>query len=83
MGCWAHARREFDEALTALPADKRSAEMAAREWLEFCNCLSAIERELEDATADERYQARLGRRSYDRRGEHEVKRLGERKASSP
>ena len=61
VGCWAHARRKFDEALKALPVDKRSADVAAREGLEFCNRLFAIERDLEDATADERYQARLER----------------------
>ena len=61
VGCWAHARRKFDEALKTLPADKRSAEVASREGLEFCNRLFAVERDLEDTTSDERYQARLER----------------------
>lgn len=39
VGCWAHARRKFDEALKALPQDKRNKAVAAREGLEFCNRL--------------------------------------------
>jgi len=37
VGCWAHARRQFDEALKALPKDKQDADVAARHGLEFCN----------------------------------------------
>lgn len=59
VGCWAHARREFDEALKSLPAGKRSSKVAAREGLDFCNQLFAIERDLLDKTREERYQARL------------------------
>ncbi|GFN22544.1 hypothetical protein TAMC210_08600 [Thermanaeromonas sp. C210] len=58
VGCWAHARRKFDEALKALPEEKRHAAVAAREGLEFCNRLFAIERELKDVTPEERYQIR-------------------------
>ncbi|MBC7325412.1 MAG: IS66 family transposase, partial [Moorella sp. (in: Bacteria)] len=58
VGCWAHARRKFDEALKALPEDKRNKAVAAREGLEFCNRLFAIERELKDKTPEERYQIR-------------------------
>jgi transposase/uncharacterized coiled-coil protein SlyX len=58
VGCWAHARRKFDEALKALPEDKRNAAVAAREGLEYCNRLFAIERELKDKTPEERYQIR-------------------------
>lgn len=58
VGCWAHARRKFDEALKALPDEKRAAAVAAREGLEFCNNLFAIERDLKDAPPDERYQIR-------------------------
>jgi len=61
VGCWAHARRKFDEALKALPQDKRNKAVAAREGLEFCNRLFAIERELKDKTPEERYQIRQGR----------------------
>jgi hypothetical protein len=58
VGCWAHARRKFDEALKALPEDKRNKAVAAREGLEYCNRLFAIERELKDKTPEERYQIR-------------------------
>lgn len=61
VGCWAHARRKFDEALKALPDSKRSAAVAAQKGLEFCNRLFAIERDLKDATFEERYKKRLAR----------------------
>ncbi|EIJ81809.1 transposase IS66 [Bacillus methanolicus PB1] len=61
VGCWAHARRKFDEALKALPASKQSAPVAAKEGLHFCNQLFAIERELKDSTPEERYNSRLER----------------------
>lgn len=61
VGCWAHARRKFDEALKALPDKKRSASVAAKEGLEFCNRLFAIERKLSKATDEERYKKRLAR----------------------
>jgi len=61
VGCWAHERRKWDEALKALPAQNRGAPVAAREGLEFCNRLFAIERDLQDASPDERHQARLER----------------------
>lgn len=61
VACWAHARRKFDEALKVLPAEQRSLPVAAKEGLDFCNQLFAIERDLKEATNDERYQARLAR----------------------
>jgi len=61
VGCWAHARRKFDEALKALPDKKRSALVAAKDGLEFCNRLFAIERELSKVTDEERYKKRLAR----------------------
>ena len=61
VGCWAHARRKFDEALKALPASAQSASVAAKEGLDFCNQLFAIERDLKDASHDERYNIRLVR----------------------
>ena len=59
VGCWSHARRKFDEALKALPAEKRHAAVPAREGLDFCNQLFAIERQFRDATPEERHGARL------------------------
>ncbi|GMA49403.1 transposase [Alicyclobacillus contaminans] len=59
VGCWSHARRKFDEALKALPTSERSKPVAAREGLEYCNRLFALERKFKDATPEERYQNRL------------------------
>lgn len=42
-----------------MPADQRNAPVAAKEGLDFCNQLFAIEREYLNATPDERYKARL------------------------
>ncbi|GAX90934.1 transposase [Effusibacillus lacus] len=56
-----HYRRKFDEALKALPESKSSAPVVAREGLDFCNRLFAIERDLKDATPDERYTIRIER----------------------
>jgi transposase len=61
VGCWAHARRKFDEALKVLPLDKRNAPVAAKEGLGFCNQLFAIERELKDVTPEERFRLRQER----------------------
>ena len=61
VGCWAHARRKFDEALKALPASSRTGAVTAREGLEFCNRLFAVEREIKHATPEERYTIRLER----------------------
>jgi transposase len=61
VGCWAHARRKFDEALKALPDDKQKAAVTAREGLEFCNRLFAIEREIKDASPEERLKVRTER----------------------
>jgi len=61
VGCWAHARRKFDEALKALPAEKSNAQVAAKEGLEFCNRLFAIERKIKELSAEERYKIRLER----------------------
>lgn len=61
VGCLAHARRKFDEALKTLPPKKLSAPVAAKEGLDFCNRLFAIERELRDFSPEKRYEARLER----------------------
>ncbi|WP_397379148.1 IS66 family transposase [Paenibacillus sp. YYML68] len=57
-GCWSHARRKFDEALKALPAAHRTAEVAAGKGLWFCNELFAVERRLKDVSPEARHQAR-------------------------
>lgn len=59
VGCWSHARRKFDEALKALPASNRSAPTAAKQGIEYCNKLFAMERKWKDSTLEERYHGRL------------------------
>ena len=63
VGCWAHARRKFDEALKVIPAEAKNKETpsAAQEGLTFCNQLFAIERDLKDCTPEERQKQRLAR----------------------
>nr|WP_245183616.1 IS66 family transposase [Lentibacillus salicampi] len=61
IGCWAHARRKFSEALTALPESASTSAVKAKEGLAFCNRLFDIERDLKDVSPEERYEARLER----------------------
>jgi len=62
VGCWAHARRYFIEALDALkslsPMQRKSANTAASKGLAYCNKLFTIERDLRDVTPEERHAAR-------------------------
>ena len=60
VGCWAHARRKFDEALKALPAEKQDADVPAKTGLEYCNRLFAIERTIREQSLDtqQRHQYR-------------------------
>jgi hypothetical protein len=63
VGCLAHARRKFDEALAALKkVDRKPGKKTAAEvGLKFCNDLFDIERELTDATPEQRLAARKER----------------------
>jgi len=57
VGCWAHARRKFDEALKALPEKDREGASAER-GKRYCDMLFAIERQLAECSAEERHQKR-------------------------
>ena len=58
VGCWAHARRKFDEALSTLPQEKRKDSPAAMgEW--YCSQLFKLEQALAELTPEERYEKRL------------------------
>src|SRR5699024_6538640 len=61
VGCWAHARRKFTEALKALAVSAKTTHVKAKEGLEFCNQLFEIERKLKDVSPNERYEQRLER----------------------
>jgi len=58
VGCWAHARRKFDEAVKSLPKGKAKGG-SAYQGLTYCNLLFGIEQELAELTAEERYEQRL------------------------
>lgn len=58
VGCWAHARRKFDEALNAIPPDKREGSDALI-GLQYCNELFAWEKRFEALDPEERYIQRL------------------------
>ena len=58
VGCWAHARRKFDEALNALPTDKREG-TAALAGLEYCNQLFAWEEQFKGLLPEKRRKQRL------------------------
>lgn len=57
VGCWAHARRKFEEARQAVPKGKRSP--TAEEGVAYCSKLFDLEAKFKDLPADERKQKRL------------------------
>jgi transposase len=62
VGCWAHARRKYDEALKAAPPSIRgNKDSVASQGLAYCNALFTIEREMKDVSAKERYDERKKR----------------------
>jgi transposase len=58
-GCWAHARRKFDEALKALPDESKGAKVAAKEGFAYCNKLFELEKQMKHMEPEERYKMRL------------------------
>ena len=58
VGCWAHARRKFDEAMKALPKGKAKGSSAAQ-GLSYCTMLFEIEKGLAELSPGERYKQRL------------------------
>ena len=59
VGCFAHARRKFDEALKSLPAKARAGSQVAI-GKDYCDRLFKLERDFAEAglTAGQRYDAR-------------------------
>ena len=57
-GCWAHARRKFDEALKVLPEPDREGSSALR-GKRYCDRLFMLEREFAELTSKERLEKRL------------------------
>ena len=58
VGCWAHARRKFDEALQTLPQEKRKESLAAAGEY-YCSRLFQMEKSFAELTPEERYEKRL------------------------
>ena len=58
VGCWAHARRKFDEALQTLPKEKQKDSPAAIEEC-YCSWLFKLEEAFAELTPEERYEKRL------------------------
>ena len=61
VGCIAHSRRRFFEAIEALPHSERKQETAAHEMVRRIDALYAIEREIKSLTPDERAHVRRER----------------------
>ena len=57
VGCWAHARRKFDEALRAVPKGKRSP--TAEQGVAYCSQLFKLEEKFKDLSPEERKEQRL------------------------
>ena len=58
VGCWAHARRPWENLYKTLPEDKRDGSNAER-GLVYCNLLFALEDEFSDLAPEERLKKRL------------------------
>ena len=58
VGCWAHCRRMFSDALNSLPKGKRSGSSAAQ-GVAYCTQLFKIEERLAGLEPEERRQQRL------------------------
>jgi hypothetical protein len=59
VGCFAHARRKFTDALKALPDDSSRTSSVAQEGLAFCDRLFEMERKIKDESTEQRYTQRL------------------------
>lgn len=60
VGCWAHARRKFDEAVNSLPKQEQAGSTAL-EGQRYCSALFALEKEFAGLTAEERKKQRQER----------------------
>lgn len=58
VGCWAHARRKFDEAVKSLPKGKQKGS-SAQIGQAYCSKLFEMERQLQTLSPEKRYKKRL------------------------
>jgi len=54
-GCWAHARRKFDEALKGISNKESTTALLTKQGFEYCNTLFRLEKGLEDVSVPVRY----------------------------
>jgi len=59
VGCFAHVRRYFTDALKAVPDKSSITHLSATKGLNFCNELFRIEKTLKDLEPNQRYERRL------------------------
>lgn len=59
VGCWAHLRRKFDEAVKTQPKGKSAALSAAKQGLSYCSQLFKLEKKFEKLSSEKRYAERL------------------------
>lgn len=59
VGCFAHAKRGFTDALKALPKESTVSKTTASEGVTFCDRLFSIEKTLKNKSPKDRYQTRL------------------------
>jgi len=57
VGCWAHLRRKFDEAMKSLPKD-RQRPSSASDGIDFCDKLFLFEKQFAKITPEERFKER-------------------------
>lgn len=59
VGCWAHARRKWDEALKGVTDKEGVNAINIQTGLEYCNTLFRLEKELKELSPEERYARRI------------------------
>ena len=57
VGCWAHARRKFDELLQTIPKDKRDSSAAAK-GIAYCDKLFRFEKQFALLSPEDRFKER-------------------------
>ncbi|MCK4261157.1 MAG: IS66 family transposase [Halanaerobiales bacterium] len=59
VGCWAHARRKFNDAMNAILDKTSKTSLVSKEGFDYCNKLFELECKLAHMTSEERYKKRL------------------------
>lgn len=59
VGCWAHARRKYDETLKGLSSKAEQDALLTRQGLEYCNILFRLEELIKDLSHEEKKKRRM------------------------